>query len=190
MITEKDLAILRHIDKFGFLTINQCYNLYFNHAKYGKDLARKELVKLEDMNLIKRGKVKNHITNEMVFYKDKLPSSHRIILMDFYSELQKEGVEIKEFEIEKKIENVRSDAFIKCQLNDYELYAFVEVVITNQVDFKKYEELKEKNILQEKIGMFPMIIVIGENILKYRGNKINVKYLNYRIQNVLKEIFF
>lgn len=188
MITEKNLKIMDHVYKYGAITIEQAYKMFFSYSNFGRDMARKELRKLYDIGMLKRGKLPEHVSSQLIYYKDKIPSPHRLILLDFYSNLVFNNAKINAFEFEYKTSNLRADAFLEFDYKDYTVLAFIEVVFTNQVDYKRYEELKNTGEIQNQYVVFPLLIVIGNNVEKYNGKNLNVKYLDYKMKNFVQEV--
>lgn len=181
MLTDRDISILRFVNQFGSITINQAHMLFYNNASWGRDLARKRLKHISKMGGLKS--TRNNIRNTLVYYINKPASAHSLYIMDFYSKLLAHGAEIMEFKKEYAISNLRSDALFKFDYKGSIAICFVEVVITNQVDFSKYEALKGTGELQRIYGTFPAIIVISNCPKQYKGSKLNVRYLDYKMLN-------
>lgn len=181
MVTGRDLEILRHAERYG-ITISQCSKLFFSDAKFGDDLARKRLKKLHEQGMLKQ--TKNWDCNKSIYYTRKLPSMHDILLMDAYAEFIVNGAEIVEFKKEATFGNLRSDGFIHYKKGNIDAVAFIEVVLTNKVDFKKYETLKESNIVQQQYKVFPMLIVIDENPKKYSGKNLRIYNVSHKMDGL------
>lgn len=188
MITEKDLQILDFIRQYGSITINQAYQMFFSNATFGRDMARKRLKKLHDIGFLNKTILQQGLTNELVYYKERPASPHKLILLNLYAALKFYGAKINEFRLEYKVGNIRPDAFLSFDYKDYTILAFVEIVLTHQVNYKAYEELKSTNQLQAELGTFPLLIVVSNNAEKYEGKQLKVKYLDYKMKNVFQEL--
>jgi hypothetical protein len=103
--------------------------------------------------------------------------------MDFYANLVSVGAEIQEFKKEAVFNNLRSDAFVKFKYKNDTVLCFIEVVLTHQVGYEKYENLKDSFDLQREYGIFPMLFIISGVPDRYKGNKLIVKYLDYRLND-------
>jgi hypothetical protein len=139
MITKKDVEIIKYVEEFGFITIGQCYEIWYRDRKYGYDLARKELNKLIKEQYLNGYKDTGNIYAEKIFFiqdKYKRPTRSMIIVQNVYSELCKLGAEILYFNREEewlKSENnnhgkYRSDGFVIFNLGGYVYSSFIEVV--------------------------------------------------------------
>lgn len=133
MLRERDLKIIKHIDKYGFITIKQCYKMFFTDRKCGYDLARRRLSKLVEQNHIK-GYMDYLSTNpEKIFYLDDRyiqPTRHTILIMDSYAEIVALGGDVLYFEREQKWvkANRRSDGYCLFLLGGYMYEVFIEVI--------------------------------------------------------------
>ena len=186
MLTERDIKILQFIEEHGAITINQTYKMFYQHAKYGHDLARKRLQKLKTTANLKTMVLSNGISKELIYYKDKPISAHTLLLLNFFAELISNGAKIHQILKEPKFKKVRPDALVIYGYKDYEIIDAVEVVLTHQVDYKNYEEQKSTEEIQKEFGVFPRIIVIANNPKIYEGNSLTVKYVDYHMKNFYK----
>ena len=92
MLNERDEKIIRYIENYGFVTISQCYKMFFRNRAYGYDLARKRLAKLQQ-----KGHLLSHIdylekNPEKIYYIDEeysSPSKHTIMIMNSLAEIYK-----------------------------------------------------------------------------------------------------
>ena len=179
MLTSRDISILRHVNEHGLITIQQAYKLFFNNAKYGQDLSWKRLKYLAEAGQLKYASLKNSVTREYVYYTGKIPSTHKLYLMNFYANLKFSGADIKMFGRESVFGDIRSDGACIFNYKDNTVFCLVEIAITNQPDYSKYESLKADGWLQKEYGAFPFIVVISDFPQRYKGNKLSVKYLNF-----------
>jgi hypothetical protein len=167
MITQRDREIVRHIEKYNFATIDQIAKIVFGEHKCSYDIARRRLKRLIDSQYLR--KFKNIDTNELIFTLPENPikkvSQHSILVMDYYSELIKTGVEMIGFQREKSFQSgkVRSDAFINFKFNGFNYFQVLEVQLYNdKVDLQKYENIEIKQELYQLCSQkaLPNIIVI------------------------------
>lgn len=164
MRKERDIRIIKHIEKHGFITIKQAHKIFFNDRQTGYDLARKRLFKLAEQGHIK-GFIDYLSPNpEKIYYledKYKSPTKHTILIMDAYAEIINLGVNMIYFKREEKWEktNRRSDGYAVFIMEDYLYEVFIEVKYrmgTDQVNKaddlnKKYSEILNSGECSEKI---------------------------------------
>lgn len=178
MLTKTDIQMLNFMREYGGLTINQAYMIFWKHAKYGRDLARKRLNQLFEWGQCKHSTPTNLITQERVYYIEKPISAHKFYLNNYYANLVFYGAEILDFPpTEMKFTGATPDGFVKYRYNGKTYISFLEVVIFKKLDYEKYEKLKDLGEVQEKYGAFPNIVVISENPNVYKSNKLSVKYI-------------
>jgi hypothetical protein len=166
MLTDRDMMILKHVETFNFITINQTVDMFFN-TKSGYDMARRRLNKLIQSNYLKA--TRNNDTNEKIYYIDnfKNVSLHRMLLMNYYSKLISFGVEMKTFEKEKEWNNgsIRSDGFCIFKYGGYTFYQFIEIIVShNDSNLVKYDKLYKSKTVQKLYSLsddiFPTLIAI------------------------------
>lgn len=188
MITKNDNEIINFCDTFGGITINQCSKLFYKEAAYKKDLARKRLKKLFDEKYLKGEK--DWATNQKVFFTKKKPSSHSIMIINYNIELITLGAEILEFSREYQIENIcRPDAFVVFKYNNKGKLNFVEVDMSHKTNLKKYLDLYNTNIFQNKYGTFPEIVIISSTKeYDLKGYPFTIKVLDYKLNNMKENI--
>ncbi len=91
------------------------------------------------------------------------------------------GGAIREFDVQKKIENVIPDAYIEYDYNGYRHFIFLEVERSNnRFNQEKYEELLAKNIMT----IFPKVAIISDRKIKLYTSKINYYILNSKMKNL------
>lgn len=132
MLNERDEKIIRYIETYGFVTISQCYKMFFRDRAYGYDLARKRLAKLQE---------KGHLLSQIDYleknpekiyyidYENSSPSKHTIMIMNSLAEVYKLDANVRYFAREQDWMDGkrRSDAYILFNLNNYVYQLFVEV---------------------------------------------------------------
>jgi hypothetical protein len=195
MITANDRKILRHIDAYKFITIEQAKQLAFPDMKRGYEYARTRLQNLVTKE--KRLKVIHNSALKLKLFIDidsdiKSISAHRIYLLDFYCSLLKSGVEIERFELEKQWlgGKIRSDAFCVYMYGGYRFRNLVEVNTSqNKINLGRYDEAKDE-ILTECGGKeLPRVVLLDDRRhMHYDTKQYQVVRLDYDLNN-FPEIF-
>jgi hypothetical protein len=188
MLTQRDIQILKFVREYGAITINQAHKLYFN-SRYGKDLARKRLKKLCDMGELQSGTLDNSISNHRMYFKDKIINTQKMLVLDLYSNLISNGVKVLELSTEVNLGDNSPSGFIKARYKEIEKEMFVEIEITDRINYESYEHLKDCYVTNELHNKFPSIIAVSENYTRYCGEKLDVMYLNYKLNNFIEVIF-
>ncbi len=171
-ITDKDKKVLRFVEEYGSITIEQTRKMFYNTQKYGYDIARRRLKKLVNHKKLKV--IRDATGNENVYYTDKKLSYHDILILDYYAELIYSGANIIYFKPGKHWLGGRliSDAYCCYILGDDIFFNILEVVRTYGIDKDKYLELYKSgepqrfnSMIYEKMGgepinEFPRLIVV------------------------------
>ncbi len=188
MLTTRDSDVLQFVEQYGGITIKQAAKLFFSNSKYSQDLARKRLKKLADNEKLKYEG--DWATNQRIYYTKKKPSSHSIMLLNFYVELIYYGAEILEFEREYKIDGVcRPDGFMIFQYNNKGKIVFIEVDMQHKTNLDKYQKLFDTNLFQNEYGTFPQVVIIAASQnYKIEGYPFSVKLLDYKFTNLKQTI--
>lgn len=132
MLNERDLKIIRYIETYGFVTISQCYKMFFKDRAYGYDLARKRLAKLQE-----KGHLLSQIdylekNPEKIYYieeENSSPSKHTIMIMNCLAEVYKLDSNVRYFAREQEWLDGkrRSDGYVLFNINNYVYQLFIEV---------------------------------------------------------------
>jgi hypothetical protein len=194
MITAKDRQLLRHIDEFGFITIEQARKMAFFHMERGYEYARQRLQRL--CNVENRLKIVNNTATKTKVFMDvdsklKNISMHRIYTMNLYCNLIGAGAEIEQFKLEKEWNEgkVRSDAFCVFLLNNgnhkYRFRLLVETnTSNNKLNLKKYDDIREE-ILLACNNQLPRIVLIDDrDHNEYDTQLYQVVKLDYKTTNL------
>lgn len=150
MLRERDLKMIRHIEKYGFITIKQAHKIFFTDRRCGYDLARRRLAKLTEQGHMLSYMDYLSTNPEKIFYlkeKYKLPSRHTILIMDTYAEIVSLGAKIMYFEREQVWEesNRRSDGYVVFLSGEYLYEVFIEVIYHIGSDQKsRIEDMSNK----------------------------------------------
>lgn len=188
MLTDRDKKIIRFMEnkKLG-LTIWQAGMLFFP-SNFAYDYARLRLRKLWEMGALKR--YTNPYSEEIIYYLDEKPSFHDNAVLNVYAALIAAGYTIPYFKHEQVWLNTkcRSDAFIMAE-NDNEIrYIMVEVDKSSLTNIKKYEELYQSGILQEKYGDFPMLLILSDIDRHYDSSNFTVVNIDIKCTNFIQKV--
>lgn len=204
-LTEEDQKILQFVEDFGSITINQAQKMYYPQLK-GYEMARKHLTKLcgYDKLLVSE----DPSCRRNVYYFNKKPSYHSILVMEYYTELIKNGAVIKYFKREQPWlnRNYMSDAYCCYTIKNKVYFDILEVVRSRGSFFepKKYEDIFASgeaqtlnNNLFKQLGgrtewsKFPRIVVIDQvkHTKKLAVNEsIVVTQLDFKLTDFAKEL--
>lgn len=188
MLRERDWVVLRHIEQFKGITVKQAKRLFYNNY----EVARRRLKMLEDTNMLRS--YNNKVTNEKVYYGTEKISAHGLFTLEFYSLLIEAGCEILEFNIEEHYykKQIRPDAFIKFKYEGLIYLVFLEVDLTHFTSISKYQTYEmfyKTNEMQLEHGAFPLIVVLGDNTIKYESDNIEVIYLGFKDIDINKVLY-
>jgi hypothetical protein len=197
ILKEKDKEMIRYVEKYGFITIAQAYDIWFSHRRYGYDLARKRMQQMVDDNYLKQQYDMEEMYSPKIFYIEdryRKPTKSMILVMDVYSYISRIGGAIRYFKREEEWldKKYRSDAFIVFTMSGFCYSAYVEVLkttsskdITNNSKFQtKYNEIVESDEVQDKLkNLFndtrrfedPALIIIDD--IKHK-NELVINNLN------------
>lgn len=192
MITDRDNEIIKHFEEYRYATIEQLEKMFFKQQQYSYIIARRRLSKLKEAGFIKV--LRDVATNKNIYiYKDnedkvKIPSLHRIILLDVFSEMKYSGFNIELFEIEKPwIEGkIKSDGFAIFTINDRRYHFFIEIQLSNNPhNLKKYDELFETGIVQKFLGkeFYPRVLLISDRNYCVKLEHTQVLNLNLKLDS-------
>ncbi|WP_231293878.1 MULTISPECIES: replication-relaxation family protein [Thermoanaerobacterium] len=163
MLTERDQKIIQFIETVGVASIKQIQKVFFK-SKQGAEISRRRMNEIIKYSKVKRSR--NSFANEYVYYINSYKYlNHALAVTDFYIKLLEYGGEIKIFNREFKINNSRSDAFIRYHLKDKAYLFFLEVHFSNAFNMQKYIDIynsREWVIL----GTFPRLVIYTDKDIK------------------------
>lgn len=171
ILTERDKRVLDFISEFKIATTDTIQEIFYPSLF----VAQRRLKKMYDYQLLNRDR--SYVSSQYMYYINKPRQiRHSLILSNFYKELNK-LVDIKYFEREFTLNNIRSDGFVAYRYNNKNYIACVEVQISNlPLDVKKYEQLYYNGKYKEYFPVFPLIIAItNKNIPKTKLKIIQIK---------------
>lgn len=167
ILTKRDKGILKFIEEFGSITINQCSKIFFKDCKRNYYQARRRLKLLSDSGYLKR--FRKDMRSESVYYLEKRLSVHDLKVLDVYAEFINLGTKIKCFKQEYVIptgeKNYRADAVIEFDYKGYWNTILIEVDYTHFTSQKKLIDIYNSNYFQEKYkkyddDIFPTVIIL------------------------------
>lgn len=185
MLTDTDNKIIEFVELYGGITINQASNIYFN-TKYGYDTARRRLKALFDNGYLKADR--DFLSDKLVYYTHKKPSSHQVLLLDFYSKLMSLGAEVLSFKREYKVFNTRADGMMIFKHRDKAKIILIEIDINNKTKVDKYQKAYESLELQSKFGTFPIVVIVSrkerKDIKERRGEGYKMVNVDYKFNGI------
>lgn len=184
--------ILAHIQDYGFITSQQCANIYYKGNKQGLTQSQRKLKALYEAKLIER--YKNKLTNKFVYTECKTSSisEHDMIIMDLYSYIyNKYNVEYFKKE-EKWIETKRrSDGHIIFERNGMLVAFLIEVDLYHKTSQQKLDDMFNGGEIhqwyKDNYGeeVYPDILIINATgATKIKSDEYNVLCLNYEFSDI------
>jgi len=192
-LRQRDNDIINFINNYGFLSIQQCANIFYTDNKMKYDEARKRLKKLYDNKLLHRLFIDN---NKIVYTSNhKFVNWHRYLLIQFYSLLCQYG-KINTFITEYQFTDmgIRPDGFFELIFNNQLISMFVEIDYSHNTELDRYEKLYKDGRIQEyykdRYGkvIFPEVVVVKKNIPKnlLYSNNYKIIYLDFTFNDFSK----
>lgn len=187
MITSRDKQILRWMEKYNAITINQAKTLFFN-GRY--DNARRRLRLLEQQDVISSYTLRE--TKEKVYFWEKKLSFHDLYVLDYLTKLVELGCELVDVIIKPHYLNntLIPDAFVKFSYKGDLYLTFLEVDYkhaTEDLKFKSsYERLyREKDDHIEFQGTFPIVVIANHNAsIRYNSSNFSTVWTTLDYQNL------
>lgn len=152
-ITKRDIDIITFIETYQGATIEQIQQLFF--PSYATSKNRLKI--LSDNNYLRAAK--HPILNKLVYFKDKLPSYHTIIINQVQILLKDRIIEFKR---EFKVGKFAVDGLMVLKGGKV---VVVEVDIFNRTSEAKITKIK--SILGQRLGVDIIILIIN----KYKREK-------------------
>lgn len=185
-LTARDKQILRFIEEYKSITINQAAKIFFNNCKQSYYQARKRLKQLSDNKYIKRYRA--DMKSECVYYLEKKLSAHDLKVLDVYAELINLGADIdyfkQEYTIPTKIKEYRADALIEFTYQEYFYPMLIEIDYTHFTSNKKLLDIYNSNYFQNKYkkyddDIFPTVLILRPTLPPnpFNTNLFNIYYL-------------
>lgn len=162
-ITEKDKTINTHIEKYGFATVKQIANIFFNDSAFKGQQAYKRLKALLEYGYIKQYKSVNCSQNiYAVSDKYKRQTLHNIIALDVICKfIECKSIKILDAKRERVWANgkVISDAFVTIKYTkgiEVFIQSFiVEIHTSNNKWQKTLEKYNNKEVIDDILKSTP-----------------------------------
>jgi len=200
-LTNQDQKILQFVEEFGSITINQCSNMFFNTQTQGYEMSRRHLKKLSNYKKIEI--TRDAYCNRNVYHMGKIPSYHTILILDYYTELIKNGAHIVYFKREQSWLNKSyfSDGYCCYKIGEKVIFDIIEVIRTKNIETDKYIDIYKSGEAHElcddiyrKLGgakreLFPHLIIIDDVRHKkdlYVNDDIKVIQLDFKLSDFSK----
>jgi len=198
-LTTEDRKILLFVEQFGAITIHQCQNMFYNRQLKGYGMALRHLSKLVQYE--KLNYYRDTDFNLNIYYDDKKPDYHGVLLMDYYSELVKAKVNIHYFKKEHSWMDKKyfSDGFCVYSIGGKVIFDVIEVVRTKKIEVDKYIDIfnshEAHNLSQDiytKLGggiydLFPHLVVIDDVKHKNKlfiNNDVKTIQLDFKLSDI------
>lgn len=200
MITLRDRDIFRYLTEYKFITLDQGAILFFNGHKGNCSRRFKKLV--QDKRVCQSFSYMDFLAHQRKVFtleKTKQISTHKIVIMDFYSWIIKNGGEVIKYDLEKPIRygQIIPDAVVVFKLKNNLYHAFLEVDHTHYTSFAKlnrYENAAYTKFLAQAIGNKEYIVIIAREDIEEVKNRYQAKsevryvYTDFYFSNLLREL--
>ncbi|EGO86294.1 hypothetical protein G8S49_11355 [Clostridium botulinum C] len=195
-LTKRDKSILKFIEEYGSITINQCSKIFFDKNKEGYQQARKRLKKLSENKFLKRYRKDMH--SECIYFLDKKLSLHDLKAFDIYAELIFTGATIKKFIPKYRIKTLNSkktyrelDVLAEFIYKDYFYTLIIEIDYTHFTNKEKLLDIYNSNHFQSKYkhldsNIFPSILILRPYIpeRKINDERMHIYYTSFEHPNI------
>lgn len=187
MLTERDRDIIKWIENYKLITIEQCGYIFFNRSYEG---ARRRLLQLEkNYNKIKSYRLKE--TNEKVYYIQRKSSYHNVLVINYVKSIVKNGGSLIDLKLTPKYleGKIIPDAFLIFEYDNKVYFTLLEVDLFHETSNSKmqtYEELYKSLELQDICcGKFPIIVIAKDSVrLRYNSSNFPVVYMDLQYRNI------
>jgi hypothetical protein len=185
-VTKKDREILKFVEKYGSLSINQAAHMFFPQNQHSYKYSLVKLKQLRDRELINA--IHDPILDEHLYYFDKPPTAHSNALLNFYSNMIRFKRRITSFEREKQFDNgkVRADDFIVWDGEYGTQIAILEVDLYHNTDIKKYERIYDDVV--DTYGDFPYLIILSLMPRSVTSDKITIINMDLKCSDFMQKV--
>lgn len=189
-LTDRDKAIYSFINAYGGITIDQCSKIFMQGNKRKYEIASRRLRRLVENEYIKVGKIPR--TNENQYYINNKLRYHDSLVIQYCAELINIGAKDVRFERPKEWKDIGiiSDGFVYFKINNKGYINLIEVCLTNKdIKLDKYELLYQSNIIQERYGVEPklMVVSIVEDIDEH-SDIIPMAVFDFNFNNIIEKV--
>lgn len=166
-LTARDKEIIKFVEEYKSITINQCSKIFFKKCKESYYQARKRLKLLSDNKYLQR--YRKDMRSKTIYYLDKKLSFHDLKVLDIYAYLITIGAEIRTFKREYVItldkKEYRADGFVECTKDGYFYPVIIEIDYTHFTSKKKLTDIYNSRHFQDMYkkldtDVFPTVIIM------------------------------
>ncbi|MDP4143103.1 MAG: hypothetical protein Q8936_01290 [Bacillota bacterium] len=197
ILTKRDISILKFVEQYGSISINQCSKIFFSENKYAYYQARRRLKLLQNWKHLNR--YRRDMRSETIYYIDKKLSYHSLKVLDVLAELISLGAKIKnfmqEYTIHTENKDYRVDALAEFIFKDYWYTMIIEVDMSNFTSSKKLFAINNSQHFQEKYkntgeDIFPSVLIIRQviPINPYHTELFDIHYSDFTL-STLRQVF-
>ncbi|GEM_PF-1862006 len=197
MIISKDKLILKQVEEFKMISVEQARLLAYPLITTGYQAACKRLHKLvyteKRLKIIRNEKLSMNLFCDIDQNISKLPNSpHRIYLLNFYCRLISEGAKFITFQTEKKWMESSLYPQGKCRSDAIAVYSYGSEIYCNMVEVNKSNNSLDLGRFDEAVGeikerfnnIIPKIILIDSRGHKSYNSKIfKIIRVDYNLTN-------
>lgn len=203
-LKNRDKEIIKFIEEYGSITINQCSNIFYNHCSQKYDLSRKRLKLISENGYIKRNR--KSMIDETVYYMKRKLTDHKLKVIDVYSRLFSKGIKVREFKMEYvvnigkvvsgKEKSYRLDGFLEFEYKGYFYSFIIEVDKTHQTSKRKLVDIYESGYFQNKYkengmgdNIYPDVLIVKSNsmmmnYLGYMDEEFNIDFIDWELNGI------
>lgn len=180
--TDRDKAILKFIESYGAVTVQQAHTMFFNGNK-SVEGCRRRLTELVEGGELKVANLDN--SKQKQYYLDKPKSLHDIYIINAYCSILENGGKILEFKLVPHImgNKVIPDAFIKYKIGNKVHSSFIEVDYSHITEQPKIA-LMEQYALENNIKF--NILVAKKGKLSIHSNSIEILQTDFKFSTIYK----
>lgn len=169
-LTKRDKEILRFIDQYKSITINQASKIFFGNCKQSYQQARKRLKLLSNNKYIQR--YRKDMKSECIYFLQEKLSIHDLKILDVYAKLLNLGADIEYLKTKYTIPTPHgkkayreADALIEFTYKKYFYPLLVEIDYTHFTSKKKLLDIYNSNHFQERYNqydnnIFPTVLIL------------------------------
>jgi hypothetical protein len=181
LLKDRDKELISWLEVNHAISVKQAQFIFFKNY----EVARRRLFQLQEMGVL--NSYINELTKEKIYYYNKKLTPHDLFKHDFYKKIVEHGGEVIRFDREPRYLNdlIRSDGYFEFKYNNLIYCCILEVDFKHFTDTKKmilYEKLYREGTLQHELGVFPMIVILRQNIdIRYNSTNFDCLYLDFNL---------
>lgn len=167
MVTKRDKEILKWVEEYKSITINQCSKIFFTRNKEAYDQARKRLGNLHKQGLLNR--YRKDPKSETIYYMDKRLKVHDLKIYDVVAEFIYSGWDMRQLNKEdiNYVEDKKYivDAGILFKKADFYLLVFLEIDYSHFTSIEKINNIINNRIHTEYKELFIVVKLTQEKAI-------------------------